>query len=402
MNDIDTKLVLPGVNDESAKTTKDLLQQIATDCNGKAPFGCRSFLNSFKAVKCANYVFVCDHCLTTRETIEASSCKDQLAEVVAYVSKLAKEVSELKKEKQQEQAPARPAQNNIDTAPANPSNAWKNRERLNKIKQVNDSVTVCIKNDGAEINLRKMKEVVTSHSIQVSKTSVNQKTGDVYVQLPSNEQREKLVPLLSEEEAVQGNTIFNVKTKCPAITIRNVDEFVSDDDFIEKVRAQNPLIKEKLDNGSEFSIVFKKEHNVNYGKNGLVLDRVEKAFNIVARVSDDIREALKAANDKLYIGFTSHKVTDRFYVKSCAACHRFGHYHKDCTTTACCGYCGSESHESKHCPVHQDKLQANYKCVNCEDAGKKCDGHSSHWHKCPVYLEQQKKVMNNIPYYAKK
>ena len=362
-----------------------------------------TFLKSFKAVKCDNYVFVCDHCLTTRETVEASSCKEQLAEVVEAVKKLANEVSELKKEKQQEQAPAKITQSKAGASSTStkPGNAWANRERVNKIKQANDTVTVCIKNDGAEINMRKMKEVVTSNSIQVSKTSVNQKTGDVYVHLPSDAQRDKLVPLLSQEEAIQGNTILNVKSKCPVITIRNVDVFENDEDFIEKVKAQNPVIKEKLDNGSEFSIVFKKEHNVNYGKNGLILDRVEKAFNVVARVSDDIREALKAANDKLYIGFAAHKITDRFYVKSCAACHRFGHYHKDCDRKACCGYCGDEAHESKHCPVHSEKVQASYKCVNCEDAGKKSDGHSSHWHKCPVYLERQKKVMNNIPYYAK-
>ena len=359
-----------------------------------------TFLKSFKAVKCDNYVFVCDHCLTTRETVEASSCKEQLAEVVEAVKKLANEVSELKKEKQQEQAPAKITQSKAGASSTStkPGNAWANRERVNKIKQANDTVTVCIKNDGAEINMRKMKEVVTSNSIQVSKTSVNQKTGDVYVHLPSDAQRDKLVPLLSQEEAIQGNTILNVKSKCPVITIRNVDVFENDEDFIEKVKAQNPVIKERLDNGSEFSIVFKKEHNVNYGKNGLILDRVEKAFNVVARVSDDIREALKAANDKLYIGFAAHRITDRFYVKSCAACHRFGHYHKDCDRKACCGYCGDEAHESKHCPVHSEKVQASYKCVNCEDAGKKSDGHSSHWHKCPVYLERQKKVMNNIPY----
>ena len=47
--------------------------------------------------------------------------------------------------------------------------------------------------------MTRVKEVVTSNGVQVSKASVNHKTGDLYVDLPSTEEREKLVPLLREE-----------------------------------------------------------------------------------------------------------------------------------------------------------------------------------------------------------
>ena len=122
---------------------------------------------------------------------------------------------------------------------------------------------------------------------------------------------------------------------------------------------------------------------------------------IVARISEDIRECLKANNDRVYIGFTACRVFDRFYVKSCASCHRFGHYHAECDSKPCCGYCGDEDHSSQQCPIHQQKDPAKYKCVNCEQLGKKSAGHSSRWHSCPSYIEQQKKMMMNIPYYAK-
>ena len=118
-------------------------------------------------------------------------------------------------------------------------------------------------------------------------------------------------------------------------------------------------------------------------------------------MSDDIREALKANNDKIFIGFSSHHVFDRFYVKSCASCHRFGHYHANCDNRPCCGYCSAEDHKSEECLIHKAKDQSKYKCVNCQDEGKGGDGHSSHWNRCPSYLEQQKKVMKNIPYYSK-
>jgi len=63
----------------------------------------------------------------------------------------------------------------------------------------------------------------------------------------------------------------------------------------------------------------------------------------------------------------------------------------------------AEDHASDLCPINEEKErdQAKYKCVNCQDAGKQCDAHSSHWYKCPTYIEQQKKIMMNIPYYAK-
>ena len=76
-------------------------------------------------------------------------------------------------------------------------------------------------------------------------------------------------------------------------------------------------------------------------------------------------------------------------------------YHAQCEAKPSCGYCGAENHSSKECPVHREKDQTKYKCVNCKEAGKPDVGHSSHWQKCPTYIEQQKKMKKNIPYYAK-
>ena len=159
------------------------------------------------------------------------------------------------------------------------------------------------------------------------------------------------------------------------------------------MKAQNPGVSEKLESGSEFSVVFTKEHKNKRDDS--------PTYQVVARISKDIREALKANSDKVFIGFSSHRVFDRFYVKLCAKCHRFGHYHANCDGTPCCGYCSSENHTSENCPVHGEKDQSQYRCVNCQDAGKNCEGHSSHWNRCPTYIEHQQKVKKNIPYYSK-
>ena len=80
--------------------------------------------------------------------------------------------------------------------------------------------------------------------------------GDVYVDFPSNENREKLAPLLEHAEFAH-NEVVKLKSKLPTITILDVQEFVSKEEFIERVKRQNPRIKERMDQGSEFSIVFK-------------------------------------------------------------------------------------------------------------------------------------------------
>ena len=67
--------------------------------------------------------------------------------------------------------------------------------------------------------------------------------GDVYVSMPSEENREKLMPLL-EDEAFENNEIVNLKSKNPTISILNVKEFTTKEEFVEKVRRQNPRMTE--------------------------------------------------------------------------------------------------------------------------------------------------------------
>ena len=76
-------------------------------------------------------------------------------------------------------------------------------------------------------------------------------------------------------------------------------------------------------------------------------------------------------------------------------------YIADCDSTPCCGYCGDDSHSSKDCPINQSKEHSKYNCVNCKDKDKPHEGHSSHWFNCPSYIDEQRKMKMNIPYYAK-
>ena len=376
------------------------------DCNGIAPFTTKSFVSAFNKLKHNDcFVFICPHCRTQRENTEASTLKQQMSEVLAAVATLSKEIAQMKERtgdtKVSDETSNPNDSNNNSTLESNDSSTSYKEPSQNKqsvwndvtrMKKVKEGVTLCVKSDrGEPINMDKVKEIVANNGVQVMKTSINKKNGDLYIDLPSNEIRDKLVPLLDQAD-ISGNRIINIKQKCPTISLRNVTDFVDEEDFITKVKAQNDVIRDKIESGSEFSVVFTRENKV-------IED--EQSVLIVLRVGNDIRDSLKSNNDRLFFGTNSYRVMDRFYVKSCAKCHKFGHYHAECTNTPCCGFCHDESHNSENCPIRKTKDHTQYKCVNCKDKNIPHDGHSSHYSKCPTLIEIQKKTMLNIPYYAK-
>ena len=70
------------------------------ECNGVAPFTTKSFVNAFKKLRNNdNFVFICPHCKTERETTEASTMQQQMVNVLKAVDRLTKEVADLKNEK---------------------------------------------------------------------------------------------------------------------------------------------------------------------------------------------------------------------------------------------------------------------------------------------------------------
>ena len=342
------------------------------ECNGNPPYATKSFVNAFKKLRNNDsFVFICPHCKTGQENMEASTVQQQIEVVLKAVSQLTKEVAELKNERRNDAQNSSGTPSSLNPLVVKPESPSSSQQKVNQessssnqqkpvwptIKQTNivkkDKITVCIKNDGSSIDLSKVKDVVRQNGIQVSKASGNPKNGDVYVDLPSNDQRDKLVPLLNSE--VQGNTIVNVKSKCPIITIRNVSEYVDEADFIERIKSQNTKLAEKIEEGSEFSVVFSKEHHLKPGFKRNVDADNDTVYQVVVRVSDEIRHIIKSSGDRIFIGFSSYRVFDRFYVKTCVQCHRFGHYIADCDATPCCGYCGDDSHSSKDCPINQSK-----------------------------------------------
>ena len=128
----------------------------------------------------------------------------------------------------------------------------------------------------------------------MSKTVVKD-NGAVYVDLPSKENREKLTSLLNDDTFAR-NEVVDIKSKFPTISILNVKSFTSKEDFLEKVKRQNPLIKEKMEDGAEFFTKKPREEENNR----------KKYYQVVVRVSDDIRLVIRMSNDKIYMDLVAH------------------------------------------------------------------------------------------------
>ena len=116
------------------------------DCNGVTPFACKSFVKSFKTEqnKGNNFFFICNPCITNRETTEAATLKEQMAEVIASVSKLTKEVAELKTEKRKlnvRDAADMPKSSTASVSKNEQLSEWRDVVKKNRIKPVEKKVT---------------------------------------------------------------------------------------------------------------------------------------------------------------------------------------------------------------------------------------------------------------------
>ena len=153
-----------------------------------------------------------------------------------------------------------------------------------------------------------------------------------------------------------------------------------------QITSQNPQIAGLNDSGNEFNV--------------LLVKHVPKTntHSAVVRVSCSMRDAIRSNRNRVYVGINSCRVFDRFYVKRCNKCQKFGHFQINCPNQKTCGYC-SGSHESDSCTLKEAHDITKLKCANCKHDGLPDCGHSTFWHQCPSYMNAQKKLKSTIPYY---
>ena len=367
-------------------------------CGSQTPFANKSFVKEFLK-KGKNFIFLCDYCLTLREQENASDIKQQMSQLNQTVSKLAREFSEFKSNQNMSENRVQTTASCTKEISQSIQNTLLSDKKSDEIscneKETSqtsnaEKFTICIKSNDNPINADQVRNIVIENSIPVIRTN-SKPNGDLFIELPSLESKNKLEPLLKVDPIFKENNVVNLKSKSPTIAILDIDSFTSKEDFESQVKNQNPHIKELCEKGSEFSVIFAKEPKE---------DGKFKTYHVVARVSDDIRKILEQNRNRIFLGMSSHRVIDRFYIKRCNNCLQYGHYEKDCKLDACCGYCRGK-HLSKNCDKIEQGDFTNYECHNCQQSGKCHTGHSAMWTKCPTYIEAQAQMKKSIPFYQK-
>ena len=274
---------------------------------------------------------------------------------------------------------------------------WSNPSEVQRMKSsLKSSLMIKPNNLNEKPDIKTIKKVVEENNLQVHHIGVS-KTGNTFINCPSEKAREELNQKLQQTAELSGYTPEPLQDHHPTISIIGVTNEELDPsqtgdagktELINKFRAQNTFLRELMDKNHSFKILFIKPPNGNY-----------KNYQIVARVSPVIRDAISAKWNRLFICATSVKVNDRFYIKRCWKCNKFGHYSGDCKGETSCGICASLQHKTDDCN-HKDLTNTtNLNCINCLRERKPSNGHTATSPKCPAYVSAQKKLRGNIPYY---
>ena len=245
-------------------------------------------------------------------------------------------------------------------------------------------VSLCVKSNGVAVDIKKIQDVVSGNGVQVQSHRVSE-NGDVYLDVPTKEVSDQLTSLL-KNEINSTQSIVQLKNKLPSISLLDVTEFISKDTFLEKIKLQNPTVKDLVENkASVLEVLYIKKPAE--GKS---------FFQVVLKVSEDVRKTIETRGNVLYYNMSALRVVDRFYVKRCNNCQNFGHFDNDCPNKVCCGFCAQE-HKSSDCPVKD--TEGSYRCVNCERDKHDHTLHSTFSNKCESFRLYQEKIKKGIPYY---
>lgn len=351
--------------------------------------------------KKSNFKWYCDPCLTHMEHSQFSDFQTKFFTLIEKVNDLTNEVKSLSGTvgKQNESITVLNSEiaslkslKNDDGKNGESSNvaftsplyggSWSNPKSVQNLKA---SLVVKPVSTESPINIASIEKIAVKHRIPVSRVGVAS-NGNTFVHCPTKAARDKLQPLLTSDLPEQ--TVMALKDKMPSISIAGITKEVSKEELLIQICNQNEYISDLIGQGNEFKILFVKAPSAGYSN-----------YQVVVRLSPSIRSAIASRNNRLFLGLTTCRVHDRFYVKRCNKCNCFGHYKSDCTNSTACGYCMKDDHESIDCPLRNSKDTSVFKCSNCHKAGLDHEGHSALWFNCPSYKSAQKRLQSSIPYY---
>ena len=349
----------------------------------------KTFLSTFltQSANKPNFSWECNACKTKDEIDNVATLKNMISKIEKnhseQISKLTEMVSNLVKI-----ISGNSGENELVKVSGEDS-VWGN---TNNVQKIRSSLLAKPDDKGKKIKPADVQKIATDKGIPVD--SVFQRdNGDLFVNLPDEGSRDAIEQHLAESHS---NKVVKLTSKLPTISILDItqkdmknenDQDLTTEQIKISICKQNKMIEKLVEDGSQFEVVYCKPP-----PNG------KKFYTVAARISPNIRDALRKMKMKIHFGTSIHSVVDRFHVRRCNLCQGLGHYAKYCSpdTALVCGYC-SESHKSEECP-HKNKDHTHHKCSNCNEAGLTSVGHPTFWQKCPSYLSAQQKLAKTIGY----
>ena len=205
-----------------------------------------------------------------------------------------------------------------------------------------------------------------------------QKDGSVTIVVPDEETLSSAEKRLTE--IIPETAQVTKSVRHPKITIRDfpLPSDVSARDELntiitEAVKIKNPELRALIDRGDKFDVVY-------VGKMGH-----RDSAPVGVRVSCDIRDLL-IRKGRVFVGNSSCRVEDRYYIPQCYKCQRFGHKSNECEQAShTCKYCAG-SHDTRQCPD-----MSRVCCANCSKSRdpqlrERSYNHNAGSSVCPVYL----------------
>ena len=243
-----------------------------------------------------------------------------------------------------------------------------------------------IENDNADLKktaLDMVEKFVVDCNIGI-KNSYDNKQGNTVVVCHSDEQRDMV-------EAKIQNSLPDVGVKSlnnflnHSVAVVGFNPTYNSSNILDVILKQNDFVRDfiKLKGNGKNENHIKLLH-VKPLKNNPNLSQA------VFKVSASLRSLLKTKHDKLLVGIRSVVVYERFFVKRCFGCQKYGHIHSHCPTpdTKVCATCAG-NHETKNC----DKTMV-IKCINCQRHGTGDTNHVASSSACPVFCSELNRVNN--------
>ena len=253
--------------------------------------------------------------------------------------------------------------------------------KITYASKVEKSVIVVKKTaTGQEANIEDIQNIAVRTGSAVSKAYRNE-TGDAVVVCENKDAQEKMRPAL--QTTMSDFKVVTPPARKPTINIAEISKKYSKEELFDVIKAQNASRGIAI-TAENFQILFIKPHQ-----------KDESLFMSAVRVADNLRDAIKSADNRIIVNSVSCPVFDRFFVRRCNRCQGLNHWKDDCCAeNPICGTCAGE-HETKNC------TSESIKCVNCTNAGITSNRHKTSWYKCTAYENAQEKFKSTINYYNK-